>query len=381
MPVSATLTALLNFARGLLRKPVNAKERQSRIEGKDIGELYPYYGATGQVGYIDGYISDGEYVLLGEDGAPFLQPTATKAYLIHGKAWVNNHAHVLRSKYNNAFLCYYLNSFDYQGFVSGTTRLKLTQAAMKQIPIPAPPLSEQKHIVSRIEELFSQLDASVAELKTAKERLKVYRQAVLKETFDQCKEFIPLSSLGDLGRGKSKHRPRNDPALFKNGKYPFIQTGDVKAASKYITDYSKMYGPFGLQQSKLWPKGTLCITIAANIAETAFLDVDACFPDSVVGFTPQEKILPEYVRFFIESQKQRLWAFAPATAQKNINLDTLAKLMIPYCPVDEQRKIICETDSKITMCDNIEQTIDTSLQQANALRQSILKKAFEGKLI
>ena len=375
------MTALLNFARGLLRKPVNAKERQSRIEGKDIGELYPYYGATGQVGYIDGYISDGEYVLLGEDGAPFLQPTATKAYLIHGKAWVNNHAHVLRSKYNNAFLCYYLNSFDYQGFVSGTTRLKLTQAAMKQIPIPAPPLSEQKHIVSRIEELFSQLDASVAELKTAKERLKVYRQAVLKETFDQCKEFIPLSSLGDLGRGKSKHRPRNDPALFKNGKYPFIQTGDVKAASKYITDYSKMYGPFGLQQSKLWPKGTLCITIAANIAETAFLDVDACFPDSVVGFTPQEKILPEYVRFFIESQKQRLWAFAPATAQKNINLDTLAKLMIPYCPVDEQRKIICETDSKITMCDNIEQTIDTSLQQANALRQSILKKAFEGKLI
>lgn len=364
-----------------LRKPVNAKERQSRIEGKDIGELYPYYGATGQVGYIDGYISDGEYVLLGEDGAPFLQPTATKAYLIHGKAWVNNHVHVLRSKYNNAFLCYYLNSFDYQGFVSGTTRLKLTQAAMKQIPIPAPPLSEQKHIVSRIEELFSQLDASVAELKTAKERLKVYRQAVLKETFDQCKEFIPLSSLGDLGRGKSKHRPRNDPALFKNGKYPFIQTGDVKAASKYITDYSKMYGPFGLQQSKLWPKGTLCITIAANIAETAFLDVDACFPDSVVGFTPQEKILPEYVRFFIESQKQRLWAFAPATAQKNINLDTLAKLMIPYCPVDEQRKIICETDSKITMCDNIEQTIDTSLQQANALRQSILKKAFEGKLI
>ena len=156
-----------------LRKPVNAKERQSRIEGKDIGELYPYYGATGQVGYIDGYISDGEYVLLGEDGAPFLQPTATKAYLIHGKAWVNNHAHVLRSKYNNAFLCYYLNSFDYQGFVSGTTRLKLTQAAMKQIPIPAPPLSEQKHIVSRIEELFSQLDASVAELKTAKERLRV----------------------------------------------------------------------------------------------------------------------------------------------------------------------------------------------------------------
>lgn len=363
-----------------LRKPINAKERQKRIEGKHSNELYPYFGATGQVGYIDGYISDGEYVLLGEDGAPFLQPTAIKAYLIHGKAWVNNHAHVLRSKFNNAFLCYYLNYFNYKGYVSGTTRLKLTQSAMKQIPIPVPPVSEQERIVSRIEELFSQLDASVNELKTAKERLKVYRQAVLKEAFDKCETFLPLSSLGDLGRGKSKHRPRNDAALFEGGKYPFIQTGDVKAASKYITTYSKKYGEFGLQQSKLWPKGTLCITIAANIAETAFLDIDACFPDSVVGFTPHKNILPEYVRFFIESQKQRLWAFAPATAQKNINLDTLEKLIIPYCSIYEQSQIVREIDSKITLCDNIEQTVDAALQQTEALRQSILRKVFEGGL-
>lgn len=264
---------------------------------------------------------------------------------------------------------------------TGTTFKAITQATIKNLDVPVPPLSEQERITARIEELFSQLDASVAKLKMAKERLKVYRQAVLKEAFNQCKDYVPLSSLGDLGRGKSKHRPRNDPALFEGGKYPFIQTGDVKAAAKYITNYSKMYGPFGLQQSKLWPKGTLCITIAANIAETAFLGIDACFPDSVVGFTPQEKILPEYVRFFIESQKQRLWAFAPATAQKNINLDTLEKLMIPYCSLDKQAQIICETDSKITVCDNIEQTVDTALQQAEALRQSILKKAFEEELL
>ena len=284
--------------------------------------------------------------------------------------------------FNESFLMYQLSHImkrvKFQG--RGTTISGITKKQLSDIILYLPSLVEQNSVVSRIEELFPQLDASVAELKTAKERLKVYRQAVLKEAFDQCKEFVPLSSLGDLGRGKSKHRPRNDPALFEDGKYPFIQTGDVKAASKYITGYSKMYGPLGLQQSKLWPKGTLCITIAANIAETAFLGIDACFPDSVVGFTPQENVLPEYIRFFIESQKQRLWAFAPATAQKNINLDTLEKLMIPYCPVDEQRAIIRETDSKITICDNIEQTINTSLQQAEALRQSILKKAFEGVL-
>ena len=392
-----------------LRKPVNSKERAQRVANKREDELYPYYGATGQVGYIDSYLSDGEYVLLGEDGAPFLDPFAKKAYLIKGKGWVNNHAHVLKSKLNNKFLCYYLNQVDYNGLVTGTTRYKLTQAAMKRILVPTPDLVEQERIVSKIEELFSRLDASVAELKTAREKLKVYRQAVLKEAFEGAFthhqmldidldwasveetmtlptippewRYIALSKLGELGRGKSKHRPRNDPALFEDGKYPFIQTGDVKAAKRYITTCAKKYGNFGLQQSKLWPKGTLCITIAANIAETAFLGIDACFPDSIVGFTPSEYIIPEYIKHFIESQKVRLWAFAPATAQKNINLDTLENLVVPYCSIEEQHQVVAEIESKMTVCDNIEETIEATLQQTEALRQSILKQAFEGRLI
>ena len=139
------------------RLPVNASERQERITGKATQDLYPYYGATGKVGLINDYLVDGEYVLLGEDGAPFLNPFVEKAYLIKGKAWVNNHAHILKSKTNNSFLCYYLNYFNYKGYVSGTTRLKLTQAQMKRIPIPVPPLPEQERIVARIEELFNAL--------------------------------------------------------------------------------------------------------------------------------------------------------------------------------------------------------------------------------
>ena len=154
----------------------------------------------------------------------------------------------------------------------------------------------------------------------------------------------------------------------------------MKNADKYITEYSKMYGEFGLAQSKLWPKGTLCITIAANIAETAFLGIDACFPDSVVGFMPNENTNPFYIKYFIESQKLRLWAFAPATAQKNINLDTLENLVVPYCSRVEQDEVVKEIESRMSVCDGIERTIDLSLQQAEALRQSILKKAFEGGL-
>lgn len=390
------------------RKPINSKERAARIEGKSLSELYPYYGATGQVGYIDDYITDGEYVLLGEDGAPFLSTFANKAYLISGKAWVNNHAHVLRSKGSNKFLCYYLNYFNYKGYVSGTTRLKLTQAQMKTIPVPVPSIDEQNRIVARIEELFSELDNGVETLQKTKQQLLVYRQAVLKQAFEghltshqqldvelpwASEEetatlpdipaewrYVSLSNLGDLGRGKSKHRPRNDAKLFEKGKYPFIQTGDVKAAKRYITEYSKMYGEFGLQQSKLWPQGTLCITIAANIADTAFLGIDACFPDSVVGFTPFDNVCSEYIKHFIESQKLRLWAFAPATAQKNINLDTLENLIIPYCSFEEQKTVVSEIESRMTICDSIEKTVDTALQQAEAMRQSILKHAFEGRL-
>ena len=183
-----------------------------------------------------------------------------------------------------------------------------------------------------------------------------------------------------MARGKSKHRPRNDAKLFENGKYPFLQTGDIKSANKYVTVYEKMYGDFGLNQSKLWKKGTLCITIAANIAETAFLGLDACFPDSIVGFTANETVLMEYVRYFIEASKIRLWAFAPATAQKNINLKTLENLVIPYCCINEQKKVVEEIESRLSVCDSIEKTVDNALQQAEGLRQSILKKAFEGEL-
>ena len=137
------------------RKPINASERAER-EG-DI----PYYGATGQAGWIDDYLTDEQLVLLGEDGAPFLELLKDKAYLIEGKAWVNNHAHIIKSHYGevgNKYILHYLNVFNFHGYVNGTSRLKLTQASMRTIPVPLPPLAEQKRIVEQIENLFAKLD-------------------------------------------------------------------------------------------------------------------------------------------------------------------------------------------------------------------------------
>ena len=189
-----------------------------------------------------------------------------------------------------------------------------------------------------------------------------------------------LSDLGELARGKSKHRPRNDKKLF-GGKYPFIQTGEVRAANRIIKKYEQTYSEFGLEQSKLWQKGTLCITIAANIAETAFLGFDACFPDSIVGFSASKAVLPEYIELFIKSVRTKIESYAPATAQKNINLNTLENLIVPYCSLTEQTQIVAILESKLTACDQLAAELAKQLKQAELLKQAVLKAAFSGNLL
>jgi len=166
------------------RIPVNVSERNKRIQGKKRDELYPYYGATGQVGWIDGYIFDGEYVLVGEDGAPFLDPLKEKAYIASGKFWVNNHAHILKAFTSNKYLKYFLDQVDFAQYVTGTTRLKLNQSNLRNIEISFPPENEQHRIVAKIEQLFSALDKGVADLKAAKKKLELYRQSLLKAAFE-----------------------------------------------------------------------------------------------------------------------------------------------------------------------------------------------------
>ena len=160
LPKGWTICSLEQVANILdnLRKPINSNERDARINNKHESELFPYYGATGQVGFIDDYLIDGSYLLLGEDGAPFLDKNATKAYSIEGKCWVNNHAHILKPLCNFNYLMYYLNQVDYKDYVNGSTRLKLTQSDMRSIKILLPPMAEQERISTKVKELFYLLD-------------------------------------------------------------------------------------------------------------------------------------------------------------------------------------------------------------------------------
>jgi len=193
-------------------------------------------------------------------------------------------------------------------------------------------------------------------------------------------EWCRMGNTGFFQRGKSKHRPRNDKRLFESGDIPFVQTGDVARSKRNgfkIETCTSYYNELGLAQSRLWPTGTMCITIAANIAETGFLTFPACIPDSVVTFTsPVNGRTPEYSRMFIEVTRSMIEKFAPATAQKNINLQILTELLFPLPPLAEQAAIVERVEALMESCRALEQEIEHSRTHAAHLLQAVLKEAF-----
>lgn len=186
--------------------------------------------------------------------------------------------------------------------------------------------------------------------------------------------------LGTFERGKSKHRPRNDPSLFKGGIHLFVQTGDVARSNGVIETFTSKYNDVGLAQSAMWPKGTLCITIAANIADSGILGFDACFPDSVVGFIPAS-VFPNarYFEYFMRTAKADLLKFAPATAQKNINLGILNQVLIPLPPLAEQQRIVAKVDELMALCDELEARITTTTTR-HQLLEATLNEVLSGNL-
>jgi type I restriction enzyme S subunit len=184
--------------------------------------------------------------------------------------------------------------------------------------------------------------------------------------------------LGKFARGKSKHRPRGDSMLFTDGMYPFVQTGDVARSGGIIRNFTGKYNGAGLAQSAMWPKGTMCITIAANIADTGVLQFDACFPDSIVGFVP-DRLFPEvrYFEYFMRTAKANLMEYAPATAQKNINLGILEELAVPIAPVEEQIRIVAKINSLFEICDELESVLSETTRSRSLLLESLLYEALK----
>ena len=245
-------------------------------------------------------------------------------------------------------------------------------------------LPEQQRIVGILDEAFAGIATAKANAEKNLKNARALFESHLQSVFNQRGEGWVEKTLEQIattfGRGKSKHRPRNEKKLY-GGKYPFIQTGDIRNAGHFITEYSQTYSEAGLAQSKLWPKGTICITIAANIAETGILAFDACFPDSVIGVVanPREADVG-FVEYLLQSFKVRLQAKGKGSAQANINMGTFENERFPFPSVTEQNRIVAKFDSLREETRRLESLYQHKLAALAELKKSLLHQAFTGQL-
>jgi type I restriction enzyme S subunit len=269
--------------------------------------------------------------------------------------------------------------------VTGYATVKhLSSKQILGIKFPVPPRSEQQRVVGILDEAFEGIATAKANaeknLQNARALFESYLQSVFTRRGPGWKEKTLEEISTTFGRGKSKHRPRNEPKLY-GGKYPFIQTGDIRNADHFISEHSQTYNEVGLAQSKLWPKGTICITIAANIAETGVLGFDACFPDSVIGVVANPKEAEvDFVEYLLQFFKVRLQAMGKGSAQANINMGTFEHERFPFPPISEQQQIVSKLNSLREETRRLESIYQQKLAALETLKKSLLHQAFTGNL-
>lgn len=255
---------------------------------------------------------------------------------------------------------------------------------VRKCEVPVPPLAEQERIVGVLDEAFAGLATAQAHAAQNLQNARALFESHLQSVFTHRGKGWVEKTLEEIsttfGRGKSKHRPRNAPHLY-GGKYPFVQTGDIRNADHTITEYSQTYSEAGLAQSKLWPKGTICITIAANIAETAILGFDACFPDSVIGVVANPKEADVgFIEYLLQSFKARIQAMGKGSAQANINMGTFENERFPFPPVAEQKRIVTQLDALAAETQRLTRLYEQKQAALAALKKSLLHQAFTGAL-
>ncbi len=242
----------------------------------------------------------------------------------------------------------------------------------KMYEVLEPSLTEQKRIV----EILTSVDDEVKKIDSIIEQTTELKNGLMQDllirgighknfkktaigTIPEEWNILKLSEIATVERGKFSHRPRNAPEFY-GGNIPFIQTGDVVNSNGKISSYTQTLNEKGLSVSRLFKKGTIVITIAANIGDTGILQFDSCFPDSLIGITPSEIIDPIYLEYYLRTQKEYLNSISTQSAQKNINLEKLNPLLIKVPPKNEQKKIadiLSSTDEKISVNTKYKETL------------------------
>lgn len=374
------------------RKPINSSERAQRV-----GNV-PYYGATGQVGWIDDYLTNEHLVLLGEDGAPFLDLLKDKAYIIFGEAWVNNHAHILKSYFGeigNVFLMHYLNMVDYKDYVKGTTRLKLTQGSMQLMPFPLPPLSEQQRIVERIEELFAKLDEAKERLQEVVDSFAVRKAAILHKAFtgeltkqwrlengvsDESWEEKKLGEICKIGSGGT---PSRKHAEYYNGNIPWIKTGElawnvITEAEEYITEEAVLNS-----SAKMHCAGSVLVAMygqGLTRGKAAILGINATTNQAVCSLKPLELLMSEFLFYYFMKNYWQFREEAVGGNQPNYSAKMISSWIISLPTLPEQHEIVRLIDDLLARERSAQQATEQALASIDLMKKSILARAFRGEL-
>lgn len=374
------------------RKPINSSERAKRV-GK-----VPYYGATGQVGWIDDYLTNEHLVLLGEDGAPFLDLLKDKAYIIFGEAWVNNHAHILKSYFGeigNVFLMHYLNTVDYKDYVKGTTRLKLTQGSMQLMPFPLPPLPEQQRIVERIEELFAKLDEAKERLQEVADSFAVRKAAILHKAFtgeltkqwrlengvsDESWEEKKLGEICKIGSGGT---PSRKHAEYYNGNIPWIKTGElawnvITEAEEYITEEAVLNS-----SAKMHCAGSVLVAMygqGLTRGKAAILGINATTNQAVCSLKPLELLMSEFLFYYFMKNYWQFREEAVGGNQPNYSAKMISSWIISLPTLSEQHEIVRLINDLLARERSAQQATEQALASIELMKKSILARAFRGEL-
>lgn len=363
----------------------------SEIRAKRIGDI-PYYGATGQTGTIDDFIFDEELVLVGEDGAPFFDIKKNVAYIINGKSWVNNHAHVLRAKdtrTNNRFVFYFLNQFNFNGFVSGTTRLKLNQSSLKSIPISLPPLPEQERIVAKLDSIFSHLETAKQGLEKIPVLLKEFRQAVLTQavTGKLTEEWRVGKDLNEwknleVGQICESIVPGRDKPKSFSGDIPWITTPclthqyiDSKNAELFLSDEE-----IKQVRAKKIPVNSVVISIVGRFGLACIVKEECVINQQLHAYLPSKKILPEFLMYSIQTKENYMMSISSSTTIAYINKTKANSIPIHLPPLGEQTEIVRRVEALFSKADAIEAQYKKLKKQIDQLPQAVLAKAFRGEM-
>ena len=277
-------------------------------------------------------------------------------------------------------------------------RYTLTYDVFSALPMLYPSVEEQQNIVDYLDTKCTQIDTIIAKEQSVIENLQEYNRAIISEAVTKgidsdrvvmdsgvqwigkipnSWKIIKLKYEADIRRGRFSHRPRNDPDYY-DGKYPFIQTGDITASKKYITSYTQTLNERGLKVSTSFPKDTICMSIAANIGDVAILSFDACFPDSIVRIG-SKKIDINYLYYALKNMKERLLSVATISTQQNINVEILKGEFIALPLVDEQKQISNYLDRKSEAVDRIVYQKKYLIDKLTEYKESLIYEVVTGK--